>query len=240
MRSFHVISCTALLVVASGLLLALRPACSQPPAQSSAEGPSITLPAARLTSTVSLEQAIQKRRSVRRYRDQALTLEQVGQLLWAANGVTGPDARYRAAPSAGALHPADFYLVAGVGSVGGLDAGVWHHEPEPHSIRQVRSGDVRRELAGLCMGQRHVAIAEVVVAVTVEYARTNQKYGELGQRYALVDAAMAAENLLLQVEALGLAACVIGGFRAKELGPLLGIPREHEPVILVTVGYPEA
>ena len=58
----------------------------------------------RQDSNISLERCIGQRRSVRSFRDQALTKAELGQLLWAAQGVTGPDGG-RTVPSAGALYP---------------------------------------------------------------------------------------------------------------------------------------
>lgn len=207
------------------------------------EGPEkakvVELPKPKPKGKVSLEEAISKRRCVRSYKDKALSLEQVSQLLWAANGVTGKKSYFRAAPSAGALHPLDFYAVVGTGSVKGLDAGVWHYNPKKHTITLLTKGDQRLPLQNASLGQKQVGTAEVVVVLTVEYKRTTQKYGNRGRRYALMDAGFAAENLFLQVQTLDLSMCVIGAFRDEMITDILKLPKEHEPVLVLTIGYPQ-
>jgi SagB-type dehydrogenase family enzyme len=199
----------------------------------------VKLPSPRLTGDVSLEACIQKRRCVRDYQDKALTLAQLGQLLWAANGVTGKNSRFRAAPSAGALHPLDFYAVVGEKSVTGLAAGVWHYEPAEHAIKLGAQGDRRDALAKAALKQRQITHAEVVIVETVETGRTTKKYGARGHNYALMDAGFAAENIFLQVQALGLSMCVVGAFRDGPVQEVLECPREHVPLLFLTIGYPE-
>jgi len=227
--------------VAIGLVAAVTGAAwVQEAAEPAAADKKVELPTPVRKGTVSLEEAIQARRCVRQYEDRALSLAQLSQLLWAANGVTGRNHRFRAAPSAGALHPLDFYAVVGEGSVEGLAAGVWHYEPADHEITRLKEGDDREALARVALGQRQVATAEVVIAVTVEFERSTGKYGDRGRRYAVMDAGFAAENLFLQVQTLGLAACVIGAFRDTEVAELLRLPEGYRPMLLLTVGYPKA
>jgi len=197
------------------------------------------LPAPKLQGAMSLEEAIKKRRCVRKFKDKPLALEQLSQLLWAANGVTGRDVRFRAAPSAGALHPLDFYAVVGKDSVPGLDAGVWHYNPEEHTISLGAKGDLRDALKDVSLKQRQIARAEVVIVVTVEYERTTVKYGNRGKRYALLDAGFAAENLFLQVQTLDLASCVIGAFKDADVSRLLKLPEKHRPILIMTIGHAE-
>jgi SagB-type dehydrogenase family enzyme len=197
------------------------------------------LPKPKEKGKMSLEEAIKKRRCVRKYKDKALELSQLSQLLWAANGVTGKKSYYRAAPSAGALHPLDFYAVVGKDSVTGLDEGVWHYNPEKHSVTLVAKGDKRQELQNASLKQRQVGTAEVVICVTIEYKRTTRKYGDRGKKYAHMDVGFACENLFLQVQTLDLAACVVGAFTDSEVTKVLSLPKKHEPVLLLTIGHPE-
>ena len=81
----------------------------------------------RLRGSVSLEEAMAARRSVREYSDKPVTRAEVSQLLWAAQGVTGTGG-LRTAPSAGAIFPLRAYLLAG--AVEGLPPGVYGFDPE--------------------------------------------------------------------------------------------------------------
>ncbi|MGB2853106.1 MAG: nitroreductase family protein, partial [Dehalococcoidia bacterium] len=86
----------------------------------------VSLPEVRLTSDVSLEETLLHRRSIRDYTEEALSLAEVSQLLWAAQGITEAWGG-RTAPSAGALYPLEVYLV--VGDVEGLTPGVYQYRP---------------------------------------------------------------------------------------------------------------
>ena len=192
----------------------------------------------RLEGEISLEEAIEQRRSIRTYRDKALGLEAVSQLLWSANGKTGERDHQRAAPSAGGLHPLDFYVVAGEGSVQGLKPGVWHYEPLEHSLTFLTEGDKRDSLMQASLGQRQVGTAEIDLVVTIEFSRTTKKYGERGRRYAYMDCGFACENVFLQAQTLGLAMCPIGAFNGQKVSEILGLPKTHEPALILSIGYP--
>jgi hypothetical protein len=94
----------------------------------------IDLPAPRTEGGPSLEQAIATRRSIRDYPPGPLRLEEVGQLLWAAQGITSPQG-LRAAPSAGALYPLEVLVAAG--QVQGLEPGVYLYRPHEHRLERL-------------------------------------------------------------------------------------------------------
>lgn len=189
----------------------------------------ILLPKPTLKGKVTLEEAIARRRSVRDFIRRPMSLEEMGQLLWAGEGITGGDASLRAHPSAGALHPLEVYLVS-------ADA-IFHYQPEGHRLRPVRPGDYRAALAKAAYGQSFVAEATCVIAITAVYGRTTGKYGERGRmRYVPMDAGHAAQNVLLQAVALGFGAVPVGAFDDEAVGRVLGIPAQEVPLFLIPVG----
>lgn len=194
------------------------------------------LPAPKQSGVLSLEECLASRRSRRLYAQGSLTMEQIAQLFWAAQGVTDPEQGLRTAPSAGALYPLEVYLVAGEGGIEGLEAGLFRYLPARHAIEKLRSGDLRQSLAAACLGQSWMARAPALVVLTAEYERTERKYGSRGQRYALMEAGHACQNLLLEVEALGLAATVVGAFDDRRLAKSLELPAVRQPLAVVVVG----
>ena len=110
----------------------------------------------RQDSSLSLERCIGKRRSVRSFRDQALTKDELGQLLWAAQGVTGPDGE-RAVPSAGALYPLELHIIAH--NVASLPAGIYRYLVGRHELLLVTSGFDREGLTDAAFGQDWIAAA---------------------------------------------------------------------------------
>jgi len=106
----------------------------------------IKLPLANLKGIKSLEEAISARRSVRRYKTDPLSMSQLSQLLWSAQGITAAG-RFRAVPSAGATFPLEVYTFVGEQTIENLKAGIYHYEVNSHSIGLHVDGDCRRELA---------------------------------------------------------------------------------------------
>jgi SagB-type dehydrogenase family enzyme len=190
----------------------------------------VTLPRADRTGKVTLERALAGRRSVRAFQATALTRAEIGQLLWAAQGVTGK--RYRTAPSAGALYPLELYVATA--------RGVSRYEPASHRLRRVRDGDVRPAIHAAALNQAAVKSAPALFVVTAVYARTARKYGsQRSPRYVHMEAGHAAQNLLLQATALGLGAVPVGAFSDAGVREALGAPVEHAPLYVIPVGHPE-
>jgi SagB-type dehydrogenase family enzyme len=186
---------------------------------------------------LTVEQAIDHRRSVRRFSAQPVRLDEVSRLLHAANGITAPSYGYRSAPSAGALYPLEVYVVAN--HVTGLDQGVYHYAPEDHSLEPIRSGDVAQMVATDSLGQNAVAKAAVVIALAAVLERTASKYRARAERYVYMEAGHVAQNVLLEATSLGLGACAVGAFLDDELNRALEVDAPDESVIyLLTVGRP--
>ena len=129
-------------------------------------GDRIRLPEPSYTGNLSVEEALSQRRSIRAYSGENLTINDVSQLLWAAQGITSAGGG-RTAPSAGALYPLELYLV--VGDVEGIDKGVYKYIPEEHELEKVKDGDTRTELADAALGQACVRDAAIDIVFTAVY-----------------------------------------------------------------------
>jgi SagB-type dehydrogenase family enzyme len=200
------------------------------------EEDAVKLPKAVLEGTVSVEKAIKQRRTVRAFADQPLTVEELAQVLWAAQGVTEDRGFKRAAPSGGALYPIDVWAVVGKGGVENLGQGVYRYEPAHHVLSQVLPEDARVGLASASLGQMWIATAPVVLVLTAEYPRITGKYGERGRRYAMIEVGHIGENIFLQCGALGLGAGIVGAFSDKEVARVLKVEKNQEPLIIMPVG----
>jgi SagB-type dehydrogenase family enzyme len=188
------------------------------------------LPPPILKGTVSVEETLAQRRSVREFKPEALSTGQISQLLWAAQGITEKRAQLRTAPSAGATYPLNTYLVTA--------QGVFRYDPEKHALRPQREGDVRPALAEAALGQAWVRQAPVAIVFAAIYARTTGRYGERGRQYVQIEVGHAAENVHLQAVALGLGSVPIGAFRDEQVADALGLNPEERPLYLIPVGVP--
>jgi SagB-type dehydrogenase family enzyme len=171
---------------------------------------------------VPVETALLRRRSVRSYRRTAMSMAEVSQLLWAAQGITD-DQGMRTAPSAGALYPLETYLVAG--RVAELEQGIYRYGPRRHELRLRVDGDRRARLATASYQQDWVKDAAAIVLISAVRRRMASRYPDRGERYILMEVGHVAQNIHLQAEALGLGTVVVGAFdddevkAVAELGP---------------------
>jgi SagB-type dehydrogenase family enzyme len=177
---------------------------------------------------MSLEEALAARRSVRQFAPTPLTIEQVGQLCWAAQGVTDPKRGLRTAPSAGATYPLELYVAT--------TDGVRRYVPAGHTLERYRDKDIRSALQRAALGQGSVGEAPAVFILTAVTRRTEQKYGNRAQRYVDTEAGHAGQNILLQAVALGLGAVPVGAFDDADVAKALQLPADQTPLYLIPVG----
>jgi SagB-type dehydrogenase family enzyme len=182
-----------------------------------------------------LERCIGQRRSVRDFSDQALTKDELGQLLWAAQGLTGPDGG-RTVPSAGALYPLELYVLAR--NVASLPSGIYRYQVNRHELGLATAGYDPAVLIDATFGQDWVASAPACICVAAIFERTTVKYGDRGQRYVCLEAGHAAENVMLQAVALGLATTMVGAFSDDDVGRVFSLGANEVPLCLIPVGRP--
>jgi SagB-type dehydrogenase family enzyme len=177
---------------------------------------------------LSLEEAIGARRSVRTYSEDSLSIEELSQILFAAQGITGRRGGHglRAAPSAGGTYPLEVY--AFVSRIEGLAPGIYHYSPEGHTIDLVKAGPYGKSLAGVCLGQSMPEEAALSVVLAAVPERTVSRYGERGIRYVHMEAGHVSQNICLECASLGLGAVPIGAFDDGQLDRLIGIDGEEE------------
>jgi SagB-type dehydrogenase family enzyme len=193
----------------------------------------VTLPAPRDDGEVSLEHALRHRRSIREFARGALALAEVGQVLWAAQGITDPMG-FRTAPSAGALYPLVSYLVTG--EVSALTPGVYRYAPEEHALAVISEGDRRAALSSAALGQSWIADAAAVLVLAAVYRRTTARYGPRGERYVHIEVGHAAQNVYLQVVALGLGTTEVGAFDDRAVKSVLGLAAGQDPLAIMPIG----
>ena len=200
-------------------------------------GPVVKLPRPELEGKVSLEEAIARRRSVRRYRAEPLTLSQLSQVLWSAQGITA-GGELRAAPSAGATYPLELFAFVGKQAIDGLEAGIYHYEVDSHSLVCSQRGDLRLELAKAALDQGFIVSAPVDIVICAIYTRTSYTYGRRGERYVHMEVGHVGENIHLQAIALGLATVEVGAFDDEEVRKVLDVEERIKPLYIMPLGRP--
>lgn len=193
-------------------------------------GKTVKMKPPRKSEGSSLSEVLNSRRSRREFTTQELNAEQLSQLCWAAQGVTGESGK-RTAPSAGALYPVTI-LVAD-------HAGVWEYLPESHALRSRGESDIRKKLQAAALDQSAVGDAPACFIITFDTGITAKRYGSQARQYCLLEAGHVAQNLLLTAESLKLAAVPIGAAQEKDVASLLGLPSRLEAIYLIPVGQPK-
>ena len=204
-------------------------------ASSEATRDPVPLPKPSVQGSVSIEQALTRRRSIRRFDPAPLSPRSLSQLVWAAQGVTD-ERGLRTAPSAGALYPLEVYVVPG--AVSGLAPGVYHYDPKRHRLARTAVGEFRDRLAAAAYGQDWIADAPAVLVLAADHDRTLRKYGSRASRYVHMEVGHAAQNVYLQAEGLALGTCFVGAFSDEAIKELLGLPADLAPLGLMPVGKP--
>ena len=184
---------------------------------------------------LSLEEAIETRRSVRDYSAEPLSLEELSRLLHAAQGITEGRWGLRAAPSAGALYPIELYAL--VHDVAGLEPGIYHYAVQQHGLELLQRGDFRAAVTQAGLWQDFLGQANVCFVLSAIFQRTRWKYRERAYRYVLLEAGHVGQNLYLAATSMGLGACAVGAFLDDDLNGLLGLDGREEAVLyLISVG----
>ncbi len=184
--------------------------------------------------------AIEERRSLRRYQDDQLSLEELSYLLWLTQGVKKEDEKrhvvWRTVPSAGCRHPFETYL--SINRVEGLQPGVYRFVATQHKLVTLDISDTFNEqLTDVCLGQRQVATSAVTFIWAAVPYRTIWRYSERSYRYLYLDAGHVCQNLHLAAETINCGICAIGAYDDDAADQLLGFnPPEMFVIYMASLG----
>ncbi len=195
----------------------------------------IALPPAEQQDGPGLWQILCRRRSERDFEQLPITVQDVSQLLFCTQGVTGSISGYhlRAAPSAGALYPIETYLA--VNRVMSLKPGLYHFNIQKNAVEFLQDRNVSAALCKAALGQTMIINSALVFIWTAIVARSKWKYGERAYRYIYMDAGHIGQNLYLAAGALGLGCCTVGAFFDDEVNDILQIDGTEETAIYMGV-----
>ena len=199
--------------------------------------PTVALPGNWSLEEARISPLLQKRRSIRKFAGDAISLANLSFMLWASQGITARAGKHnlRTSPSAGALYPIETYVA--VERVEDLTPGLYHLDCQNFQLEQVKPDACGEDLALACLGQQFIGEAAAVFIWTAVLRRNFQKYGNRGLRYILLDAGHICQNVLLAAEATGSAACPVAAFFDEEVNEILGVDGDEEPSLyLAAIG----
>jgi len=198
----------------------------------------IELPTKRLNEQISLAKTLEKRSSCRYFNEESLTLQDLSNILWAAQGIT--DKRYslrRTVPSAGAVYPIEMYISIRKEGVHELDKGIYRYISETHSLEKVSESDITEDLSNACYNQEFITKASFNILLASNNQRTRELYNERGDRYVMMEAGSITQNIYLEAVESNLGTVFIGAFDDALIKSLFGIEKLM-PLAIMPVGMP--
>ncbi|MEW5702856.1 MAG: SagB/ThcOx family dehydrogenase [Candidatus Zixiibacteriota bacterium] len=189
--------------------------------------------------TMTVEEAIARRHSVRAFSDRPLSLAHVGHMLQSAYGITQQRGGigHRGVPSAGGFFPLELYVV--VARVDSLAPGLYHFNAADTSLESIQAGDFRERLHRAANSQDALASPSATILICAHYERTTARYAARGRRYIDMEVGAVCQNIYLQATALGLGTCAVGAFDDEAANRLLDLDGKNEAVLLLMpVGHP--
>lgn len=193
----------------------------------------IALPKPSLKGKVSVEEALASRRSRREFAEEPVTLAELGQVLWSAQGITD-DQGHRTAPSAHSLYPFTVYVV--VRNVTGVPAGLYQYQPETHSLGSLNLANAG-ELLTVAGAQEGAQKAPVVLALAGAYGKMLKSFPTDPVGVTKLEGGHIGQNVYLQLEALNLGGVVMAGFDAAKVGQALKLDQAETIEYLIPFGH---
>lgn len=189
--------------------------------------------------SMDLRQAIEGRRTLRKYAQTALTIEELSYLLWVSQGVKRISSRpstARTVPSAGARHAFETYILAN--RVEGVKPGLYRYAAIENQLIILNAPvDIKEQITAACLNQSQVLTSSVTFLWVAVVERMFWRYVERGYRYLHLDAGHVCQNLALGAEQIGCGICPIAAFDDDQLNQTLGLDGEGMFVIyLASVG----
>jgi SagB-type dehydrogenase family enzyme len=181
----------------------------------------------RLKGSISLEECIYRRKSVRKFLNKEIELEKISQILWAAQAIKNSN---RTVPSAGATYPLEFFVNI-------KQKGLFYYDFKKRILIQEMEKEISNELAMNALGQRFISQAPVNIIICVDYSRICKRYGDRGIRYAHIEVGHCAQNIHLEAISLGLGSVPIGAFQDNKVKNTLNLSKDLDPLYIIPIGY---
>lgn len=182
---------------------------------------------------ISLADAIGRRESRRKYREEYLSLEELSFLLWATQGLRETPSEghaFRTVPSAGCRHAIETYLA--VFRVKGLEKGIYRYLPVEHQLTEVSRPDgIERLTARAALNQKFAGSGAVTFIWTAIPYRMEWRYSQAAYKVIALDAGHICQNLYLACEAIEAGTCAIAAYDQERADALVGADGEEEFVI---------
>ena len=185
----------------------------------------IKLPEPQLDKGKPLMQVLKERQSTRIYSDREITLQEMANLLWAADGINRKESGKRTAPSAMNRQEIDVFI--------SNKDGLFRYDAQEHALVTIHNRDIR-SVTGT---QAYVASAPVnLILVSNLDKMGNDKQSNI--ETTNINAGFIAQNVYLYCASENMATVVRGSFDRDKLTAAMELGPNQYIIIAQTVGYP--
>lgn len=188
---------------------------------------SIALNPPDINSGLSVMQAFAKRSSASAFTSEKLKLQDLSDLLWAADGINRKDSKKRTAPSAMNSQDIDIYVF--------LEEGVYLYNASANSLDPVVAGDQRTLAAGR---QTEVAKAAVILVMVSDISRFQNGDNNTKLSMAAMDAGIVSQNISVFCAGTGLLTRPRATMDQPKLKETLKLKDTQYPLLNNPVSYP--
>jgi len=153
-------------------------------------------------------------------------------LLWAAQGITHGNF-FRAAPSAGSTYPLELFVIAR--QISGLAPGIYHYKVMDHALEKQSNQILVQKLFKAAFKQPWVKNAKLIIVVTADFKRTENKYHKYATPYVWMEAGHSTQNMMLEGVPLRVGMVSVGGFDYRKVAHMMNLGN-LQPLYLVCMG----
>ena len=179
------------------------------------------------TRGINVMKAFDNRHSDREFANKDLSIQDISDLLWAANGINRPADGKRTAPSALNKQDIDIYVF--------MKDGVYLYDAHKHSLKPIAEGDHRNIIAG---GQDFVKTAPVCLVYISDLSRFGMGNTEQVKLMGAMDAGIVSQNVNLFCAGVGLSTVPRASMDQSALKKLLKLSDSQIPMMNNPVGHP--
>lgn len=185
----------------------------------------ITLKAPNKDKGSSIMNALANRKSINEYSDKKLSIEDLSDLLWAANGINRPDENKRTSASAMNRQDVLIYTFA--------TDGVHLYDANTHELKPIVQGDHRK-----LFGER--GTSPLIILLVTDIA----KFGDTGteelrKEWGAIDIGLVSQNIALFCSGNGLGTRPRASMDRDGIKELLKLTEHQLPMLNHPVGYPK-
>ena len=180
-------------------------------------------------------EALSVRASVRDWSPQEVALQDLSDLLWAANGINRPDSKKRTASSAQNAQDVDIYVF--------LEDGVYLYDAAGQALVPVAAGDHRQEVVAPPAGPPGAkpgtppTPAPVLIVLVSDVSRFRGGTPELKKEWGAIDTGIVSQNIALFCAATGLATRPRASMDRDKIRALLKLKDTQFPMLNHPVGH---